>query len=173
MDYAYRKPVIIESEFPTETSTTYKSLLSDHNRLTCVDFDLRVDHVLKGRVDQIENKNFEFSFLLESIEPFEQIASSSPNLKLGVNISDSKAKHFRGNIMGSKGEAGSNLFIALTDLIDWDFFLLTGSWIKSNSTLRLCDIELTIHPKKGKNTYPFFYFNSIIFFFYFFRWKQQ
>ncbi len=139
MDYAYRKPVIIDMEFPIETSTTYRSILSDHDPLTCVDLDLRANNrFLKARVDQLD-KNFQFSIHSESVD--------SSKLKLWVIFSDMK-KTFGGNILRSaQGKEEKNWFITFSDTFTWDSVALIGNWIESNNTLRLCDIEISIHPK--------------------------
>lgn len=146
MDYAYRKPVIIDVEYPIETSTTYHSILSDHDPSTCVDLDLRgKNRFLKARIDQLD-KDFSFSIYLESVD-------SSKLKKLWLIFSDMK-KILRGNILRSsaQGKQEKDWLITFSDnTFTWDSVALIGNWIESNYTLRLCDIEISIH-SKGKHT---------------------
>ena len=142
VDYAFGKPVHFELGrfvWLIEDIKEHDFLLTDEDPSTCVDLDLRAkNRLLKARVDQLD-ENFQFSIHSESVD--------SSKLKLWVIFSDMK-KTFGGNILRSaQGKEEKNWFITFSDTFTWDSVALIGNWIESNNTLRLCDIEISIHPK--------------------------
>jgi len=147
VDYAFGKPVHFELGrfvWLIEDIKEHDFLLTDEDPSTCVDFDLRFRRYLSGRVAQIE-EDFEFSFHVEYA-----VASQ---LELWIILSDRRQTHKISTHKFPKDPDSNWNFLFSNPYFTWNVVALGGNWIESNSTLRLCDIEITIHSKGMCKTY--------------------